>query len=180
MWIYKDIFALKFSRYSESILNHQHWEPKILQSLIPEVLQSNVTLGSLCSMSSCYMYTFLCRIVPGWQHQSSRPHWVARFPDPVLFSPWSSAPGQEQQPAKHGSCPAWQNTSILEGSLLLFQLSGEQDCYLCFRWPPMINISLSLPFSMTLNVGITSLPMDVGSRKDQSKQTSLCVQKGSG
>lgn len=42
-----------------------------------------------------------------------------------------------------------------------------------------LQLSLSLPFPMTLNVVITALPRDVRGRKDPPKQTSLCVQKGS-
>lgn len=49
---------------------HQYWDPKSPQNLIPKVLQSNVTLGSLCSVSSYYMYNFLCRIVAGWQDRA--------------------------------------------------------------------------------------------------------------
>lgn len=163
---------------------HQYWDPKSPQNLIPEVLQNNVTLGSLCSVSSYYMYTFLCRIVAGWQDRApDHTEWQGL---PTQFSPWFSAPRQEQQPAKHGSWPAWQNTSTLEGSRLLLLLSGEQDCFPCFRWTPMMNISLSLPFLMTLNLGITALPRDAGGRRDPPKQPSLwprwsCVcKKGAG
>lgn len=170
-------FCFKVFQIPRVHLNHPYWEPESPQNLIPGVLRSNVALGSLCSMSSYSMYTFISRIVPGWQHQSSTSHWVARFPDPVLLSPWFSGHGQEHsQPNKDPDLPD-KTQACLEGSLLLFQLSEEQDCYPCLRWTPMMNLSIS-PFLNHFKC-TTALPRDVGGRKDPPRRTSLCVQKGS-